>query len=242
MSSLPCMAAAPIAFTWFKAPSIGFWSLPQCVQRLWEFLKDIRHRVATIFRLKDWELAEKLGIGRSCVQKALRWAERLGLIERYRRYGRDHGRVIEIVMNLAVPKPREAPAGKSGKAKTRAKGDGQIPNVGHIDDATPQQQAAALAAISAAADLETGLEQAVPTEEEEAQQQSFWAELRAKAAELGVSSGRYKRVGSGGFGAWAKGKSEAEVQAELERRRAAARAKAGSNPADPGLPPAPSAP
>jgi hypothetical protein len=99
----------PIAFPWFKAPAIAFWSLPQCVQRLWEYLKNITHGGATKFKMRDWELAQALGVGRRCVQKALRLAEQLGLIRRYRAYGHDGGRVIEIVLNLAKPKPRAKP-------------------------------------------------------------------------------------------------------------------------------------
>ena len=96
---------------------IAFWSLPQCVQRLWEYLKNITHGGANKFKMRDWELAEALGVGRRCVQKALRLAEQHGLIRRYRDYGHDGGRVIEITIDLAAPKPKAKPRPKA-KAPT----------------------------------------------------------------------------------------------------------------------------
>ena len=99
----------PIPIPWFKAPSIQFWRLPQAVQRLWEYLKNIVHGGATRFKIKDWELAQALGVGSRCVQKALNLAEALGYIRRYREYGHGGGRVIEIILDLARPKPRAKP-------------------------------------------------------------------------------------------------------------------------------------
>lgn len=121
--------AIPIAIPWFKAPSIEFWRLPQAVQRLWEYLKNITHGGATRFKMKNWELAQALGVGTRCVQKALKLAEALGLIRRYREYGHDGGRVIEIIIDLAKPKPKPRPRAKDPK-----------PN-----QATPEQIAAAKA-------------------------------------------------------------------------------------------------
>ena len=105
----PCPIVIPIPIPWFKAPSVQFWKFPQSVQRLWEFLKNISHGGATRFKMKDWELAQALGVGTRCVQKALKLAEFLGLIRRYREYGRDGGRVIEIIIDLAKPKPKAKP-------------------------------------------------------------------------------------------------------------------------------------
>ena len=59
--------------------------------------------------MKDWELAQALGVGTRCVQKALNLAEALGYIRRYREYGHGGGRVIEIILDLARPKPRAKP-------------------------------------------------------------------------------------------------------------------------------------
>jgi hypothetical protein len=129
------MAATPIvlplSIPWFKAPSIEFWRFPQAVQRLWEYLKNITHGGAHRFKIKDWELAIALGVGTRCVQKALKLAEALGLIRRYREYGHDGGRVIEIIIDLAAPKPRAKP-------KPRDKGPKPA-------QATPEQIAAAKA-------------------------------------------------------------------------------------------------
>ena len=99
----------PIPIPWFKAPSLQFWRLPQAVQRLWEYLKNIVHGGATRFKIKDWELAQALGVGSRCVQKALNLAEALGYIRRYREYGHGGGRVIEIILDLARPKPKAKP-------------------------------------------------------------------------------------------------------------------------------------
>jgi hypothetical protein len=121
----------PIAIPWFKAPSIEFWRLPRAVRRLWEYLKNISHGGANKFKMKDWELAIVLDVGIRCVQKALKLAEDLGLIRRYREYGRDGGRVIEIIIDLAKPKPRAKP-------RTRAKAP-------EPPQATPEQIAAAKA-------------------------------------------------------------------------------------------------
>ena len=52
----------PITIPWFKAPSLQFWRIPQAVQRLWEYLKNIAHGGATRFKMKDWELAQVLGV------------------------------------------------------------------------------------------------------------------------------------------------------------------------------------
>ena len=99
----------PIPIPWFKAPSLQFWRIPQAVQRLWEYLKNIAHGGATRFKMKDWELAQALGVGSRCVQKALNLAEALGYIRRYREYGHGGGRVIEIILDLARPKPKAKP-------------------------------------------------------------------------------------------------------------------------------------
>ena len=106
----------PIAIPWFKAPSIEFWRLPRAVRRLWEFLKNITHGGANTFKIKDWELAIALDVGIRCVQKALKLAEMFGLIRRYREYGHHGGRVIEIIINLAAPKPKAKPKPKAPKA------------------------------------------------------------------------------------------------------------------------------
>lgn len=189
------LSAPPVAATWFKATT-EFWRLPQCVQRLWEWVKHVKHRGATRFKIKDWQLAEEMGVGRACVQKALRWAERLGLIRRYRVYGRDHGRVIEIVFNLVGPKPKAKPA---TKAQARAKG-------GNAQPATPEEQAAAKAAVDAAA-AESDY---VPTPEEEEATKAWLEQVRAKAAAAKIPCGRERPRIS---------------EEELERRRAASRAR-----------------
>jgi hypothetical protein len=131
----PTPLAIPFAIPWFKAPCIAFWSLPQCVQRLWEYLKNLTHGGATKFKMRDWELAEALDVGRRCVQKALRLAELHGLIRRYREYGHNGGRVIEIMINLAAPKTR-------AKSRPRAKATKDT-------QPTPEQTAAAKAQAEA---------------------------------------------------------------------------------------------
>ena len=113
----PTPIVIPIPIPWFKAPSIQFWSFPQCVQRLWEYFRNIIHGGATKFKMCDWELAEALGVGVRCVQKALKLAEDLGLIRRYREYGHDGGRVIEIMIDLAKPKPRAKPTPRAKASK-----------------------------------------------------------------------------------------------------------------------------
>ena len=154
----PAPLNIPIAFPWFKAPCIGFWGLPQCVQRLWEYLKNITHGGATKFKMRDWELAEALGVGRRCVQKALRLAEKLGLIRRYREYGHDGGRVIEIMINLATPKPKAKPRPKA-KAPT-------------VPLSTPEQTAAAKAKAKAQDEAQDQLDQA-----REAKLRDAWDQL-----------------------------------------------------------------
>jgi hypothetical protein len=135
----PTPIAIPFAFPWFKAPSIAFWSLPQCVQRLWEYLKNITHGGATTFKMRDWELAEALGVGRRCVQKALRLAELHGLIRRYRDYGHNGGRVIEIMINLAAPKPRAKPRPKAKVPTATQSSPEQIAAAKAQDEAQAQQ-------------------------------------------------------------------------------------------------------
>lgn len=224
MTAAPLSLPPSIAIAWFKAPSIEFWSLPQCVQRLWEWLRQVKHRGETRFKVKDWELAEKLGIGRSCVQKALRWAEQLGLIKRYKVYGpRNHGRVIEIIINLAAPKPKQK---ATAKAKASRQASSQVPNVGEIQPATPEQQAAALAAITAAAPES----EYVPTPEEEAATKSFWEGIKAKAAACKIPCGRNRPRIS---------------EEEMERRREASKAKWEGHTFikdEPGSPASPSGP
>jgi hypothetical protein len=146
------LADIPIAFPWFKAPAIAFWSLPQCVQRLWEYLKNITHGGATTFKMRDWELAQALGVGRRCVQKALRLAEQLGLIRRYREYGHDGGRVIEIILNLAAPKPRAKPKPKVKAPKPTLTTPQQIAAAKAQDQAQVQQDRAREAQLRAAWD------------------------------------------------------------------------------------------
>ena len=148
----------PIAIPWFKAPSVQFWSYPQAVQRLWEFLKNISHGGATRFKIKDWELAIALDVGIRCVQKALKLAEALGLIRRYREYGRNGGRVIEIIIELAKPKPRAKP-------RPRAKAP-------EPPQATPEQIAAAKAQEQAKEQAQAQQDQA-----REARLRAAWEQL-----------------------------------------------------------------
>jgi hypothetical protein len=104
---------------WFKG-LFGNWRFPQCVQRFWEWLKLPEHNGMTRIKIKDWELGMELGIGRSCVQKTLAFAEELGLIGRTREYGPEGGRVIVILPKLKGPRPkppaRTAPAARSTAA------------------------------------------------------------------------------------------------------------------------------
>lgn len=90
---------------WFKG-LFGNWRFPQCVQRFWEWLKLPEHNGMTRIKIKDWELGMELGIGRSCVQKTLAFAEELGLIGRTREYGPEGGRVIVILPKLKGPRPK----------------------------------------------------------------------------------------------------------------------------------------
>jgi hypothetical protein len=155
--------AIPFPIPWFKAPAIGFWSWPQCVQRLWEYLKNLTHGGATKFKMRDWELAQALGVGRRCVQKALHLAQKLGLIDRYRDYGHNGGRVIEILINLAAPKPRGARPRLKPRDKARTPKAAQT---------TPEQIAAEKAAATA-----RGQTQAQQDQAREAKLRDAWQQL-----------------------------------------------------------------
>ena len=169
----------PIAIPWFKAPSIEFWSLPQAVQRLWEFLKNITHGGANKFKMKDWELALALNVGTRCVQKALKLAEALGLIRRYREYGHHGGRVIEIIIDLAKPKskPKPRPTAKEPKPT----------------QATPEQTAAAKAQERAKEQV-----QAQQDQDREARLRAAWEQLTdsQRDAIRATGQGREPRTGT----------------------------------------------
>jgi hypothetical protein len=114
---------------------------------------EIDDRVTT-----DREIAEAVGCSIRTAQEAVRQLCNFAvdgvarpIAERYFKYGsrRECGRVIRFVAPEIVPVPVEGPAPAARKGK--GKGDsGQIPNVGAVPPATPEQLAAAAAAQEAA--------------------------------------------------------------------------------------------
>jgi hypothetical protein len=136
----------PGGVPWFKAV-FGFHSWPRAAQRLWELLTNPKYFGRALFCFTDRELCRLLGVGRRCVQWALYWLEHVaGVISRFRTYGPNGGRRIQIRIKLAGKTPRQAAARPAAAAKAPA-----VPNVGTIADATPAQLAAAAAAVAAAA-------------------------------------------------------------------------------------------
>lgn len=100
-----------IKIQWFKAPCLDYHTWSQAAQRLWEFLLDLKQGGRMRFDYRDWELAQLMGVGRRCVQKALWYLEHVvGVIRRFRRWGHDGRRIIEIEINLAGRAAKAAPA------------------------------------------------------------------------------------------------------------------------------------
>jgi hypothetical protein len=144
MSALS-LSAPQIGLPWFKGV-FGMVDWPKAARRLWEWLKLPGHAGATQFKIHDWELAQALGVGRRCIQKALKRLQDLGMINRFRLYGPDGGRVIEIVIPLAGPKPKVSSKAKATSKKTASQSH-PIP----ATPLAPEQRAAAARAAEAAA-------------------------------------------------------------------------------------------
>lgn len=168
-SAAPTTAAIP----WFKAPFLGYHRWARAAQRVWEWLLRPSHGGRRQFKIRDWELARALGVGRRCIQFALYYLEHVaGVIRRWRTYGPDGGRVVEVVIALAGPgekaggKPAENPGPGSAERKRAP-----VPNVPPIQDATPEQLAAAAAAVEAA---QAGAGLPEPTAEETAAAESWF--------------------------------------------------------------------
>jgi hypothetical protein len=104
---------------------------------------DIPDRVGSQWCSKHYEGERYGSTGRRCWQKGLKQLELRGVIRRDRQHG---GRVITILIVHPGPTPKAAPrpkaAGKGQAATSRT------PNVGPIQDATPEQQAAAAATLA----------------------------------------------------------------------------------------------
>jgi hypothetical protein len=205
------------------------WKWPQAAQRLWEFLKLPQHNGATKFKFKDWELTRELGVGRRCIQKALWWLQNVAMvINRYREYGHDAGRVIEIIINLAGPTPKAPPKTKSDRTKARptpARPE-QTPNIGTIPKATTEQFAAAARTARAAA------EPPPMTAEEQAAALATLDAIRARAA-------AHRQAESDRRAQKSVKMTQDQLKAQLDIIKARL---AGSSGADPGTPPAPSGP
>jgi hypothetical protein len=109
--SVAAMTIPLVKVPWYKAPFLDFHDWSKAAQRLWGWLHHPSRGGAARCELRDWELAAELGVGRRCIQKALWFLERIaGVIRRFRRWGHDGRRIIEITINLAGRAPKAAPA------------------------------------------------------------------------------------------------------------------------------------
>ena len=123
---------------WFKAPCLQLWPYPQAVHATPGVPQEHRprRRADSLQNERFGELAQALGVGTRCVQKALNLAEALGYIRRYREYGHGGGRVIEIILDLARPKAKAKAKAKDSKparharAGRRRQGPGTRPGTG----------------------------------------------------------------------------------------------------------------
>jgi hypothetical protein len=136
----------------------------------WHALLDILRRgmTETDERVTDRVLAQHMGRSRRFVQKGLKALQDLGMIQRRRRYGR---RVIVVLERL---RGRSRPPARSD-AKPAGGKTSQVPNVGIIPAATPEQVAAARAQIAA---VQAGLPE--PTLEEIAEAERVLEESRRR--------------------------------------------------------------
>jgi hypothetical protein len=147
----PKVVAPPVAQPWFKGV-VGSFKWSQAAQRLWEWLKDVRHNGQVRFFKKDWELAAILNVGRRCIQAGLWFLEHVAkVIRRWKQYGHNGGRVIEIVINLATAKDAPtATAGKAEKAKP-GKSSPAAPPASQPESVAPPASAADDAELTAEA-------------------------------------------------------------------------------------------
>lgn len=216
MSLAAAPAAAPSgsagSIPWFKAPMLGFSSWARAAQRVWEWLLRPSHGGARQFRVRDWELARALGVGRRCVQCALYYLEHVaGVIRRWRTYGHDGGRVVEITIELAGPAPRAAQPAATSSPRKRA----PVPNVPPIRPATPEQVAAAAA--------QAGAELPEPTAEESAAAESWFRGFLDRARAHKARQAQARQPGLK--------RTQEELEAQLETLRAR-QAAAGDPPPD----------
>lgn len=216
-SPLPAgLAGASAAVPWFKAPYLGFHGWARAARRVWEWLLRPSHGGARQFRVRDWELAKALGVGRRCVQAALFFLEHVvGVIRRWRSYGHGGGRVIEITVDLAGPSER-SPASAATTAAASASSPRKrapVPNVPAIPETTPEQLAAAAAA-------QAGQELPEPTAEEAESARAWFrgfvdGSRRAAPREPGLK------------------RTQEELEAQLESLRARRAAEVGPPPDHP---------
>jgi hypothetical protein len=113
------------------------------------------------------------GYSVSFIQKGLRTLEELGIIERHPRHGRRR-----IVFKVRLRGRAQAPPRPSTASRSRADAKDSVPNVGTIPDTTPEQIAAAQAAIAL-----TLVEPPEPSAQERAAAEEFLAASRARRAE-----------------------------------------------------------
>jgi hypothetical protein len=214
-----------IGLPWFKGV-FGSYEWPKAARRLWEWLRSPEHHGADQIKIKDKHLARILGVGRRCIQAGLWYLEHVAkVIVRWHQHAtsdRDGGRVIEIIIKQAGPKPKAQKPARI-QAKTTAT-PAQIPNVGPIPKATPDQQAAAAAAIAAAAQVEDD----EPTPEQQAALDAWLEQFRRKNLEARNAA---RPV--------AKRLTPEQVEAQLEQIKAR---RLGEPEPPPGAPQAPSGP
>ena len=113
------------------------------------------------------------GYSISFVQKGLRTLEALGIIERHRRHGRRR-----IVFKVRLRGRAQGSTRPRTASRPRADAKSTVPNVGTIPDTTPEQLAAAQAAIAL-----TMVEPPEPSDEERAAADEFLAASRARRAQ-----------------------------------------------------------
>lgn len=196
--------------------------LPREEQRaadlVWKTIVEFLPRGKTQFTIMDKALRRSRWLrafSLRFVQKGLKALEAIGAIERRRRHG-----LREIIVLERLRGRARRPA-EPAKGKTKA---AQVPNVGTIPMATPEQQAAALAAVEAASETPS-LEM---TADEEAAALAAVEAAKARnrrAAERSAPKAKVDRP------ATEPRPGILEIQARLEQRQAEAAAEKAKAPA-----------
>jgi hypothetical protein len=197
----------------------------------WHALLDILRRgtTETDERVTDRVLAQHMGRSRRFVQKGLKALQDLGMIRRHRQHGRRIIVVLERLRGRTRPLPRADARPAGGKTS-------QVPNVGIVPAATPEQVMTAQARIAAAS-----AEPPEPTPEEVAEAERILEESRRRRQAAQRPRLRPTLVGAPGPADQNVPGRAAQVAIEARRQAMGVRIAPEPDPG-PGLPPEPAGP